>query len=205
MGLRAVFRAMVVFCMGAGIAMNAGSTQAETLLPHPVMGEDGLHQQDWIKESFLDISEDIQEAADEGKRLLLTMEVKGCSYCKKMHEVNFREPRIVKYLNEHFHHIQINIQGAREVTDANGDAMTEKGYAERMRLRGTPKIVFFLPPDEAEGKRGVETAAVAVEGYWGRGHFYNMMEYVVAEAYKDESNFFTWLQSDAPKTKIAFD
>lgn len=196
--LPAVFAAAAF--MSAAVPASAGD-----LLAPPVMGEDGLHKQPWIKESFLDINEDIKEAAAEGKRLLITMEVKGCGYCRKMHEVNFREPKIVDYLTKHFHHVQINTQGAREVTDANGETMTEKEYVARLRLRGTPKIVFYAPPADAKGKRGLDAVAFTTEGYWGRDHFYHMMEFVVAEGYKSEPDFLAWLRSDAPKEKVTFD
>ena len=204
-------RRHVLKCAAATAALTAApgfslsQVHARDLLPEPAKGEDGLHKPSWLKESFLDITEDIQEAADAGKRLFMTIEWKGCSFCAKMNEVNWREPRIAEYLNAHFDHIQLNMQGAREVTDANGDAMPEKDYIRRLRLRGTPKLVFFHPPEKAKGKRGVDAVAFTTEGYVGRGHFYNMMEYVVAGAYESEPNFFKWLQSDAPKTKIDFD
>lgn len=203
--MRFPFHRAVPSVLATVFLLFALPASAAELLAPPTMGEDGLHKQPWIKESFLDIKEDIAEAAAEGKRLLITMEVKGCGYCRKMHEVNFREPKIVDYLTKHFHHVQINTQGAREVTDVNGDTLTEKQYVERMRLRGTPKIVFYAPPADAAGKRGLDAAAFSVEGYWGRGHFFNMMEYVVAEGYKSEPDFLTWLRSDAPKTNITFD
>lgn len=189
----------------AAASLVVPSAQARELLPAPPFGEDGIHKPSWLKESFLDISEDIVEADAEGKRLFMTIEWKGCPFCHKMNEVNFREPQIVDFLTRHFDHLQLNMQGDREVTDANGDTMSEKDYIRRLRLRGTPKLVFFHGPDKAKGKRGVDAVAFTVEGYVGRDQFYNMMEYVVAEAYETEPNFFKWLQSDAPKTKITFD
>jgi len=36
----------------------------------------------WFKESFLDIAEDISEAADSDKHVMLFMHLNGCPYCK---------------------------------------------------------------------------------------------------------------------------
>ena len=66
------------------------------LLPSPVIGEDGLYQQKWFHESFLDLKEDLIEAKSGNKRFVVFWEQKGCPYCKRTHEVNLRIPRIVK-------------------------------------------------------------------------------------------------------------
>ena len=42
----------------------------------------GYHEKpDWFKLSFLDIRDDIEEAADSGKRVLLYFYQDGCPYC----------------------------------------------------------------------------------------------------------------------------
>lgn len=183
----------------AGTALPLRVVRAKELLAAPTLGEDGLHKPSWLKESFLDIAEDIQEAADAGKRLFMTMEVKGCGYCRKMNRVNFREPEIADYLNAHFDHVQVNVQGSREVTDVDGEAMEEKDYAGRLRLRGTPKLVFFHKPEKAKGGKGLDAVAFTAEGYWGREQFHVMMQYVVAEAYESGQSYLDYLNSDAPK------
>ena len=50
------------------------------------MGDDGLHKPDWFRDTFKDLQEDAAEAADEGKRLVLIIEQRGCVYCRDMHE-----------------------------------------------------------------------------------------------------------------------
>ena len=199
------FRLAVSSLFAAAVFLTVPAASAADLMPAPTMGEDGLHKPSWLKVSFLDLNEDVTDAAAQGKRLFMTVEWKGCPYCTKMNEVNFRDPQIVAYLTKHFDHIQLNLDGAREVTDFNGDAMAEKEYVRRLHQRGTPKLVFFLDPDKAKGKRGLDAVALTVEGYWGREQFYRMMEYVVTKAYEKEPNFLVWLNSDAPKEKVSFD
>lgn len=123
-----------------------------------------LHAQeppDWFTPSFLDLREDVAEAAQAGKRLMVYFHQDGCPYCKKLVEVNFRDPRIVARTQRHFNAIDINIFGGREVTWVDGRAMPEKAFAAFMKIRATPTLVFldasgkvvhridgYLPPDE---------------------------------------------------------
>ena len=50
------------------------------------VGDDGLHIQPWIRDTFKDLQEDLDEANAEGKRLAIFFEQRGCIYCTKMHE-----------------------------------------------------------------------------------------------------------------------
>ncbi|MGA9434870.1 MAG: thioredoxin, partial [Roseobacter sp.] len=49
------------------------------------LGDDGLHKTAWMRDTFKDLREDLEEANAEGKRMLLMVEQRGCSYCAKMH------------------------------------------------------------------------------------------------------------------------
>ncbi len=53
------------------------------------LGDDGLHKTDWMRETFMDLREDLAEANEEGRRLMIIIEQRGCIYCKKMHEEVF--------------------------------------------------------------------------------------------------------------------
>src|SRR5687767_574412 len=46
----------------------------------------------WFAQSLLILPEEIADAAKENKRVALYFEQDGCPYCKRMVEVNFREP-----------------------------------------------------------------------------------------------------------------
>ncbi|EGW54888.1 thioredoxin SoxW [endosymbiont of Tevnia jerichonana (vent Tica)] len=51
----------------------------------------GYHEKpDWFKQSFLDLQEDVEAAAGEGKRLLLYFHQDGCPYCAKLLRVVLR-------------------------------------------------------------------------------------------------------------------
>ena len=133
----------------------------------------------WFAPSFLDIREDVAEAAKEAKRLMVYFHQDGCPYCKRLVEVNFRDARVVEKARRHFMAIDINIFGDREVTWTDGRRMTEKQFAALLKVQFTPTLLFFddkaeiahringyLPPDEflaaldaAAGRRPAGSAA----------------------------------------------
>ena len=56
---RILLFALFSFCVGlAPIVVSA-----EERIPEPVQGEDGLYKHNWFLESFLDLKEDLEEAA----------------------------------------------------------------------------------------------------------------------------------------------
>jgi thioredoxin-related protein len=63
------------------------------IISHPLigaeMGDDGLHKAAWMRDTFKDLSEDLEEANAEGKRMAVIIEQRNCMYCKKMHETVF--------------------------------------------------------------------------------------------------------------------
>ena len=98
---------------------------------HAEVGDDGLHKSPWMRDTFKDLSEDLEEANAEGKRLMVIIEQRGCIYCEKMHTEVFPNPTIADYIDEHFFVVQINMFGDVEVTDFDGTAMSEKDMVGR--------------------------------------------------------------------------
>jgi len=97
----------------------------------------------WFKESFLDIREDVTEAADDGKRLILYFYQDGCPYCAKLLKDNFGNREIAEKTRKNFEVIAINMWGDREVTDLAGEATTEKQFAEGLRVQYTPTLLML--------------------------------------------------------------
>ncbi len=170
--------------------------QAEKkLLPNIEANEEGMHVQPWFKNTFLDLREDMADAAKEGKQLVIFWEQKGCPYCREMHRVNLRIPEIVNYIRANFNVIQLNLWGDREVTDLDGKMTTEKKLGRKYRVQFTPTLQFF-PKKLAEGskKPGHEVEVWRLLGYWKPFHFLNTFRYVKEEGYHSEPNFQRWLQ-----------
>lgn len=178
----------------------APSLAKEKLLPMVEANEGGLHVQPWFHESFLDLREDMAEAAAAGKQVAIFWEQKGCPYCREMHRVNLRIPEVVDYIRKNFVVIQLNLWGDREVTDVDGKVTTEKKLARKYRVQFTPTIQF-LPKTLASGnaKPGHDIEVWRLMGYWKPFHFKNSFVYVNEEGYKTEPNFQRWLQALAQK------
>lgn len=165
-------------------ALGAGDVRAA----EPILTDDGLYKQPWFLESFLDLADDLEGAAKEGKRFVVMWELRGCPYCKETHFVNFSQPRISDYVKANFEVLQLNIIGSRKVTDFDGQEVSEKELAAKYGVRFTPTIQFFgegagvlkaLPPQKREVARA--------PGYLRPDDFLAMFRYVREKAYESKS------------------
>lgn len=152
------------------------------------MGEDGLHKQDWFAITFRDIAEDIQAAKDEGKRLVMIFEQRGCIYCAQMHEKILSDPEVSDYIKANYKVVQYNMFGDEEVTDLDGETLTEKTAARKWGYVFTPTIVF-LPEEVPEGKTVAEAAVSTMPGAFGKWTFLNMFKWVREKGYEGEEHF----------------
>jgi thioredoxin-related protein len=97
----------------------------------------------WFANSFLDLREDVADAAASGKRVLLYFYQDGCPYCKKLLDTNFALADTEKRTRENFEVIAINMWGDREVTGLDGEETTEKAFARSLRVMFTPTLLFL--------------------------------------------------------------
>ena len=65
-------------------------------------------------------AEDFNEAKAHGKRFAVIFEQRGCPYCMKMHTEVLSQRYINDYVRQNFDIVQLNLWGAREVTDFDG-------------------------------------------------------------------------------------
>src|SRR5947207_6927190 len=130
---------------GVAMAANLAGMRARA---EPVLAEDGLYKQPWFLESFLELADDLQGAANLGKRLAVMWELRGCPYCRETHLVNFADQAIADYIRANFEVLQLNLLGARKVIDFDGRELTEQELAERYAIRFTPTVQFFPPPGD---------------------------------------------------------
>jgi thioredoxin-related protein len=152
------------------------------------IGDDGLHKATWMRDTFKDLSEDLEEATAEGKRLMVMVEQRGCIYCKKMHEEVFVIPEIAQYIEDNFFVVQINMFGDVEVTDFDGTTLPEKEMVKRWGALFTPSIYFF--PETVEGDAVATQVAVAnMPGAFGRWTTFNMLNWVVEKGYEGDEPF----------------
>lgn len=156
----------------------------------PVRTDDGLYTQEWFLMSFLDLNEDLADSAAEGKRLAVLWEQKGCPYCRDLHTVNLADPEINAWIRERFNIVQLNLWGDRQVTDFDGEVLSEKKLARKYGVQFTPTIQFFPEnPEAAAGKSGREAEVARMPGYFRPFHFISMFEWVWGKKYEEDPNF----------------
>lgn len=168
---------------GASLALSDTFARAEAILT-----DDGLYKEPWFLESFLDLAEDLDGAHAQGKRFAVMWELRGCPYCRETHLVNFAQPRISDYARTNFEVLQLNIIGARKVTDFDGEVLSEKSLAAKYGIRFTPTVQFFgeasaklktLPPERREVARA--------PGYLRPDDFLALLRYVREKAYESKT------------------
>ena len=98
---------------------------------------------DWFKHSFLEFEEDVREAAEEGRRVMLYFHQDGCPYCARLVEENFTDPELKSFIIEHFDSISLNMWGDREVVSVGNRHFTEKSFAAALKVQYTPTLVFL--------------------------------------------------------------
>tara|TARA_R110002020_G_scaffold34066_29_gene103867 strand:- start:28442 stop:29029 length:588 start_codon:yes stop_codon:yes gene_type:complete len=152
------------------------------------LGDDGLHKEDWFSITFRDVAEDIATAKEEGKRLVMIFEQRGCIYCAKMHEVLLSDPEVSDFIKANFKVVQYNMFGDEEVTDLDGDVLTEKTAARKWGYVFTPTLVF-LPENAPEGMTVAEAAVATMPGAFGKWTFLNMFKWVSEKGYEGDEHF----------------
>ncbi|MBX2881448.1 MAG: thioredoxin fold domain-containing protein [Granulosicoccus sp.] len=144
---------------------------------------------DWFKVSFLELEDDVAEAAEAGKRLMLLFHQDGCPYCNAFVERNLAQKDIEDTLKEKFDVIEINMWGDREVASVGGNVYTEKTFAEALRVQFTPTILFL-------NEQG--SLALRINGYYDPDRFRLVLDYVSNKREK-EKTFDEFMREQTPE------
>ena len=130
---------------------------------------------DWFKESFLEIAEDVDEATETGKHVMLFFELNGCPYCDRMLTESFEADPNSSYIQANFDVIAINIQGDREIAFNDEISVSEKKLGEMLKVYSTPAILILNEDNET---------VVRVNGYRAPERFRMVLEYAATRAYQ---------------------
>jgi thioredoxin-related protein len=148
----------------------------------------------WFKESFLDIAEDVVEAAESNKHVILFMHLNGCPYCYKMVEENFKHAPYADFIKEHFDVIAINIRGDREVAFNPSTSIQEKQLARKLKVFYTPTIIFLDQNNQQVAR---------TNGYRSVAEFKLVLDYVKEKAYQ-HTKLATYIDQHKPKDVYQF-
>jgi thioredoxin-related protein len=163
---------------GAVFAPNAAHAAA-------VLTDDGLYTEPWFLESFLELADDLAGAAGKNKRFAIMWELRGCPFCKQTHLVNFAQPEIENFIKDRFEILQLNIVGSREVTDFDGEKLSEKAFAQKYGVRSVPTFQFF--PESVAGlaaKVPREREVARAQGYIDPQPFLGLFRFVADRDYE---------------------
>ncbi len=150
----------------------AQTTAEDTQQQGQFLGAKQTTHPEWFKESFLEFEEDIEEAAEQGKRLVIYFHQDGCPYCNKLVEENFTHPDISSKMQSNFDLVAINMWGDREVVQVGGKSFTEKTLAKALNVNFTPTLIFFNESKEI---------ALRLNGYYPVLDFDHALDYVSAK------------------------
>lgn len=99
----------------------------------------------FFNETFGDFSEELQNARDANKKgVMLFFEMDECPFCHWMKVNVMNRPDVQDYYRKNFLMFPVDIEGDVQITDFNGEAMSQKDFAfKQFRVRATPVIAFF--------------------------------------------------------------
>ena len=129
-----------------------------------------INKPEWFKDSFLDLREDVAEATESGRRIMLYFHQDGCPYCERLIKTNFTQHDIATLAQENLDVIAINMWGDREVIDLAGNSVTEKQFAVANRVQFTPTLIFLNETGET---------IFRANGYYPPEKFKPLLSYII--------------------------
>lgn len=142
----------------------------------------------WFKESFLEFGDDVKEAAQARKRVIVMFHQDGCPYCSALVERNLSQKDIELKMRKHFDVVALNMWGDREVVAVDGQMYTEKSFAAALRVQFTPTLLFL---DE----RGA--MVLRLNGYLPPQRFKLALDYV-AGRHEQTTTYREYVKTHAP-------
>lgn len=195
--IRFLFSALLV--VSVNIASATDNDDKETASDtNPAMGKvigaQMSEHPDWFKQSFLEIAEDVAEASEEDKHVILYFHLDGCPYCYKMVEDNFKNSPYTDFLQERFDIIAINVKGDREIAFNEEVTLTEKELSQHLQTRYTPTMIF-LDKDN--------TPVLRINGYRSVESFKYALDFVDTKAYQ-QMNLSRYIEENMQQPVYTF-
>lgn len=173
----AVLGLLVLLTCPVDALAKTPSNSADPLVFDDTPLKDALSLPSWFKLSFLDLREDLADARQENRGLIVYFGRHDCPYCKALLEKNWGREDIKIYTQRHFDVIAIDVLGHRQLTDPDGREMSEKEYAALNRANFTPTLHIY----DRQGK-----LAYKLTGYRPPYQFKAVLEYVADNHHREE-------------------
>jgi len=167
-----LFKIVVALCLAISFSFSDTNTGK-------IIGGSEHETPAWFKQSFLDIPEDVEEAFQSGKHVMLFMDLDGCPYCTKMLNESFiAENDTSNFAKKHFDVINLNVKGSREIVWDSKNTITEKDLALKLKVQYSPTVLFL---DENKN------VLLRINGYRSPENFKLILEYVNGKHYKEKT------------------
>ena len=166
--MKKIYLLSFMVILNISVLFNVAYAKSEGELGAGMVNPGHKEQPAWFKVSFLDLFEDIDEATENNKRLMVYYYQDGCPYCKMLLEDNFGQQEIADKTQQYFDVVSINLWGDNEVT-VGEKVYTEKAFAEALKVQYTPTLLFF-----DENKKIVFRA----NGYYPPEKFSALLDYI---------------------------
>ncbi len=126
----------------SGALLATGFSRAEA---SPQLGAEGLYEEPFFVRPTFDLRKDFASVIASSKNFVLIWELRGCSWCRLLHTVNFARDDIAAFASSNFGFLQLNLRGSRECVDFDGERLTEELLGLKHEVASTPTIQFFAP------------------------------------------------------------
>ena len=94
----------------------------------------------------------------------------------------YSRENVSNYIDENFFVVQLNLHGDLEVTDFDGETLSEKAMARKWGILFTP-TVLYLPQEVEEGLTATQASVSFMPGAWSAGTTIDMLTWVNEERY----------------------
>lgn len=127
----------------------------------------------WFKSSFLELANDVDEAKENNRHVMLFFHLDECPYCDQMVK-DFDQQPLKALIQKHFDVIAINIRGNEEVAINEEQSLSEKQLAMKIGVQYTPTVVFLNQKNETVAR---------TNGYRKPKKFKQVLDYVSSKSY----------------------
>ncbi len=175
----------LIFVIFSLLSLPLHAAEEDELISSGFVNPGFITKPAWFKDSFLDLREDVAEATESGRRIMLYFHQDGCPYCERLIKTNFTQHDIATLAQENLDVIAINMWGDREVIDLTGNSITEKQFAVANRVQFTPTLLFLNEQGET---------IFRANGYYPPAKFKPLLSYII-EKRENQLPFREYLSS----------
>jgi thioredoxin-related protein len=119
--------------------------------------------------TWMEYDAGLKKAREENKHVFIDFTAKWCGWCKKMDRETFKEPDVVKLINESFVPVRVDGDSPNEL-DVDGYKITEKSLTRNeFGVRGYPSFWFLKPDGTKLGK---------IDGYHNKDYMLEALTFV---------------------------